>query len=236
MNGSMSTDQSSKGIRDLIARPAVRIGIAATTLLAIHLALLSGQVTIAVSIILAGCVIGWATSILRGFPWISTVFLTMSVLLFAAALIFLASGYKSAALLLLAPPFLTFLGLATLFGRTLFPGREPLINRFIRLELGEVPRRVADHGRRLTLVWTIMFVAMAIETVVVMFTTDLATWTWLINIVNPAIIVLFFVGQHIHAMTYRPDGRPAPARTTIKVMFTPDFWSEERLDPVDGRG
>ena len=150
--------------------------------------------------------------------------LILDHLAIGVGIILALSGYAAAASLLSAPPFLILMGLAVVFGRTLLPGQEAMINRFMRLELGEVPDRIAATGRRLTLIWACLFAAMAIESVALMALTDFSTWSWLVNVVNPAVMILFFVGQHLHSRTYLPDGRTASANATLRRMLKPEVW------------
>ncbi len=63
-----------------------------------------------------------------------------------------------------------YAGLAWIFGRTLRPGFVPLIERFARMEHPEgFPLELVHYARRVTFVWSIFFVALALITLLLAF-------------------------------------------------------------------
>lgn len=212
--------------RPALSRPAVlRLVAAFLGLAAIHLALAFNQLITANALILTGFVVALAVSVMRRRPAVVVAALAALVVVFATTAVLLIEGYASAASLLSAPSFLGFACFTLIFGRSLLPNHEPLINRFIRQDLVAPPPEALAWGRRLTVIWTALLGFMAIESVVVVLLVDVQTWSWLINIANPIILVSFFLGQHVHAMTYRPDGRPASPAASLRAMFKPTFWA-----------
>jgi uncharacterized membrane protein len=67
-------------------------------------------------------------------------------------------------------------GLGFLFGRTLLPGREPLVATFARLVHGTIPAPVARYGRGVTWAWTVFFLAMALTALLLGFSASRETW------------------------------------------------------------
>ena len=94
------------------------------------------------------------------------------------ALAALAVAFASPSSLLFLPPVCVNLGLAWYFGHTLAPGREPLITRFARLEHVEPDPQLLVYTRRLTGVWTIFFLAMAIVSVALAASGAREAWVW----------------------------------------------------------
>lgn len=115
--------------------------------------------------------------------------------------------------------------LAWLFGRSLGPGREPLITRFCRLERGEVPTPLARYTKRLTLAWTVLLAAMTIEVIVLAVAVDLETWSWYANVVNPSVVVFFFAIEHPYRFWRYAHFGPYSLRRTFRIMLNRDSWS-----------
>ena len=63
--------------------------------------------------------------------------------------------------LLYAPPVAINAALAVVFGRSLLAPRDPVITVFARMEHAELPAELAHYTRRLTLLWMLLFAAMA---------------------------------------------------------------------------
>ena len=108
-----------------------------------------------------------------------------------------ASGDAPAAALGIALPLAVNLALCGLFGRTLAAGREPMIARFARLERGEaLPADLARYTRRLTVAWTVFFAMMAATSLALAAWGPLAVWSLFTNVINYALVALFFVGEY----------------------------------------
>jgi len=65
--------------------------------------------------------------------------------------------------LLYLPPVLIPLSLLVLFGSSLRSGQEPLVSRIARFERGTLSDDLAAYTRRLTLLWSLLFVALTIS-------------------------------------------------------------------------
>lgn len=118
---------------------------------------------------------------------------------------------------LYAPPVFINLFMAWVFGHTLAGGRVPLIERIVRLlhapdeDLGDIPR----YARRLTLAWTVLFIALALLNLVLALcavpggillllgidppvAVPLATWSLFANLLNYLIVGAFFLGEYAY--------------------------------------
>jgi len=98
----------------------------------------------------------------------------------------------------IALPLAVNLALCWLFGRTLAAGREPMIARFARIERGaELPADLARYARALTAAWTGFFFAMAAVSLGLALWASVAAWSLFTNVINYALVALFFVGEYM---------------------------------------
>ena len=89
--------------------------------------------------------------------------LAIAVAPIAALALWALARADAAQLPLFLPPVLINAYLAWMFGHTLLAGRVPLLERVVRLVHGdrEIDRRIPSYARRLTAVWTALFIAVA---------------------------------------------------------------------------
>jgi len=106
-----------------------------------------------------------------------------------------ATALAAPALLLYAPPVLINLALAIVFGSSLRARREALITTFARMEHAELPADLALYTRRLTLVWTALFAAMAAVALALALAGSLATWSTFTNVVSYLLVAALFAGE-----------------------------------------
>ena len=104
------------------------------------------------------------------------------------------------------------------FGRTLLPGCEPLIVRYCRIALGTVPADVQRYARRLTTLWSAVFLFMAVECAVLAEFSSVETWSLFANVLNYIIIVALFVGEHaVRSLVFPQYGIALPLRTGMAM-------------------
>jgi len=103
------------------------------------------------------------------------------------------------------------LSLAIGFGSTLRTGRTPLITTMAaRVHHTFTPARRA-YTRRLTLAWTLYFVAMAVVSVLLFSFASFGTWALFANLLTPVTLVLMFGAEY--GLRYRLH--PEFERTTV---------------------
>jgi uncharacterized membrane protein len=124
----------------------------------------------------------------------SRALLPLALLCAAATLAAQRLGFAD--LLQRLPPVIIACGLAWAFGRTLLPGQTPLISRIGERIRGELPPPVARYGRALTGVWTLFFVLMAIECLLLGLLATPFWWSLFANFVNYALIALLIVLEY----------------------------------------
>jgi len=124
-----------------------------------------------------------------------------SPVLFSLALLCLAAAVEghlehNADLLQRVPPVVIAFGLAWVFGRTLLPGRVALISRIGERMRGELPAPVARYGHRLTAVWTLFFVLMGLECLLLGLFAPPFWWSLFANFINYGLIALLFIVEY----------------------------------------
>lgn len=171
----------------MAARAAVLLAIAWP--LSLHCALLLGapqwgpRLT-AIAVAIAAAL--WAVGTRRILP-------ALAVALATAAAAILAPQF-----LLYAPPVLINLALAALFGASLRAPREPLIATFARQEHPDLPADLALYTRRLTLLWAVLFAAMAAIALALALGGSLETWSTFTNVVSYLLVAALFAGEYAY--------------------------------------
>ena len=85
-----------------------------------------------------------------------------------------------------------------LFGRTLVPGREPLVSSVARVVRGELPPEIACYTRRATWVWCIFFAALACTSILLAAFAPLAFWSLFANVLVYPLIALMFAAEYLY--------------------------------------
>ena len=137
-----------------------------------------------------------------------------------------AFGRASAALRMLYPfPSVLVYGfLLILFGRTLIPGREPLITRLARRVHGPLPDEIVAYTRRLTWVWCLVFAAMAATSILLFTCASLETWSMFANLLNLPLVAIVFVAEYVYRVARFPGFPHVSVLTAVKAFR--DFGRE----------
>ena len=99
------------------------------------------------------------------------------------------------------PPVLVPVFLAWIFGQTLLPGRTPLIEQLVHMlhAPDAVPEDAAlVYARRLTLVWTVLFVALASTNLGLAVLAEPEQWSLFANLIAYVIVVAFFAVEYAY--------------------------------------
>lgn len=104
------------------------------------------------------------------------------------------------------------LTLAASFGATLQGRATPIIERFMRLiHRDHLPPALARYARRLTLVWTVFFSAMALTGLALARYSSLEAWSLFTNVINYLLVAALFVLQFLYSyVRYRDQGAVSP--------------------------
>lgn len=96
------------------------------------------------------------------------------------------------------------LALGTWFGATLRRGAEPLVTALAR-RVHQLTPAMERYSRKVTLAWTLYFVAMAATSLALFAFGDFAHWSLLANILTPILTVAFFVGEYLLRYWLHPE-------------------------------
>jgi uncharacterized membrane protein len=97
------------------------------------------------------------------------------------------------------------LALAAIFGRTLFGGREPLVTTFARITHGTIGEDIARYTRRVTVAWTLFFLAIATASAALYTAGLLEAWSFLVNFLTAPLIAAMFVIEYLVRHRVLPD-------------------------------
>ena len=97
------------------------------------------------------------------------------------------------------------LALATLFGRTLLPGQDPLVTRFARVVHETMSPALLRYTRQVTVTWTVFFLSMALASTVLYAAGFMAAWSLLANLLSPLLIGSLFVVEYAIRGRVLPD-------------------------------
>ena len=106
------------------------------------------------------------------------------------------------------PPVLVPAFLAWVFGQTLLPGRTPLIEQVVQLlhAPDAVPEDAAlVYARRLTLAWTILFIALASTNLLLALFAEPEQWSLFANLIAYVIVVAFFAVEYAYRRRRFPN-------------------------------
>lgn len=106
---------------------------------------------------------------------------------------------RGTTLALYLPPFLIQGSLLWLFAGSLRRGREPLLTRIARQVFQQHDEETRRYTTRVTQLWSLFFVALLIETLLLTLFAPLELWSLFANIINYLLIVLLFAAE----FTYR---------------------------------
>ena len=119
--------------------------------------------------------------------------------------------------------------LATVFGRTLLAGHEPLVTQFARMVHGTIPPEVERYTRKVTIAWTIFFLALFAASCVLYIGGWLTAWSVLANAVSPILLGAMFVIEYLVRLRALPHFERVGIMGGIRA-FTRHF-STARFEP-----
>jgi uncharacterized membrane protein len=92
-----------------------------------------------------------------------------------------------------------------LFGRTLLPGRVPLITRLARQTHGTLAPQMEAYTRRATLAWCFFFAGQLLVSAGLMAFAPLSAWSLFVNLLNLPLLALMFALEHLYRVTVHPE-------------------------------
>jgi uncharacterized membrane protein len=95
--------------------------------------------------------------------------------------------------------------LAFVFGLSLQGGREALVTALARRVHGRLTPAMAAYSRRVTLAWTVYFLAMAALSVLLYALAPFALWATFANLATPLAMLAMFVGEYLLRYRLHPE-------------------------------
>lgn len=106
----------------------------------------------------------------------------------------------------LAGPAVIFIVLAWVFGRTLLPGRTPLVEQISRVERGgDFPEGLRGYTRRLTLTWAALLAAVPATYALLATFGRVQAASFVINIAGHTLVVALFFGEYGYRLWRYPE-------------------------------
>jgi uncharacterized membrane protein len=138
------------------------------------------------------------------------------------------NGAKSLEQVILLPPVIVNGGLVYLFGRTILPGREPLISAFRRLTGAEMTPETRSYTRQLTVCWVGLFAASLSASILLALYGSPAAWSWVVNLGFPVAALAFFFSEHLYRARYLKHFGSVTLSRTLGAVLHPEAWDAGR--------
>jgi uncharacterized membrane protein len=107
--------------------------------------------------------------------------------------------------------------LALVFGLTLQGGREPLVTALARRVHGSLTPAMAAYSRKVTVLWTGYFLAMAALSVVLYAAAPFDVWATFANLVTPVAILVMFIGEYLLRYRLHPEFERATLAQAVRA-------------------
>lgn len=118
--------------------------------------------------------------------------------------------------------------LALVFAATLKAGREPLITGLARRVHGRLTADMATYCRKVTITWTLYFLAMAALSLALFALAPFTAWAVFANIATPLAMVALFVGEYVLRYRLHPEFE----RATLSQAMNAYSQRSQRSQPV----
>lgn len=109
--------------------------------------------------------------------------------------------------------------LAIGFGSTLRPGRTPLISTLASRVHRHVPPDMAAYTRKVTLAWTLYFIAMAFVSLALYAFASFATWALFANLLTPLAVAAMFAAEYTLRYRLHPEFERTSVADAIRAYW-----------------
>ena len=116
------------------------------------------------------------------------------------------------------PHFAAYSALLVFFGRTLLPGREPLVTGLARAVHGDLPPRLETYTRQVTLAWCVFCGLQLCLSIALLCFAPLAAWSLFVNVLNLPLVGAMFAGEYIYRILRFSDYPHASLRTSAQAF------------------
>lgn len=179
------------------ARPILLLVLLIAYPVSIHLAIINGYTITALLILLSAFILlssnKWSDRLLLGF-------VSAGVVIVLSSVIDIHSQF-----ILYLMPLLINAGLALYFGQSLLPDKTPIITQYAIYFRGELDPKAVIYTRRVTKVWVLFFIFLAVESLLLALFASIEIWSLFVNILNYLFIALLFAGEYYIRIHYLDD-------------------------------
>ena len=164
-----------------------------------------------------------AAGFVLGRSWRGRIALVMLVVIGVIGFLLWRAFGASPALFYPVPYLTVYAVLLWLFGRTLTPGRQPLITRVATHVHGELPADIARYTRRVTSAWCVFFAAMATASMLLFLFAPLPIWSMFNNLLNLPLVAAMYLGEYAWRLRRYPNFSHASIATVFRAFRNFDF-------------
>lgn len=105
-----------------------------------------------------------------------------------------------------------YISLLVLFGRTLLPGRTPIVTALARRIHGERTPELRAYTRRVTGAWCVFFAAQLAGSALLARLAPLWAWSLFVNVLDAPLVVLMFAAEYAYRLLrFRNQSHARPA-------------------------
>jgi uncharacterized membrane protein len=109
--------------------------------------------------------------------------------------------------------------LAASFGQSLLEGRVPLCTRFADQLHGPLSPQEVIYSRRVTAAWTLLFVALALLSLVLFEFAPLRVWSFFANFCAVPLMALMFIAEYAVRRRVLPQSQRQGILASVRVYF-----------------
>lgn len=109
------------------------------------------------------------------------------------------------------------LALAAWFGATLRSGAEPLVTALARRVHRQLTPAMERYTRKVTVAWTLYFLAMATVSIALFLSGHFTAWSLLANVLTPVCIAAVFVGEYVLRYRLHPEFERVDLQEAIRA-------------------
>lgn len=179
------------------ARPILLLVLLIAYPVSIHIAIINGYNITALLILLSAFILlssnKWSGRLLLGF-------VSAGVVIVLSSVIDIHSQF-----ILYLMPLLINAGLALYFGQSLLPDKTPIITQYAIYFRGELDPKAVIYTRRVTRVWVLFFIFLAVESLLLALFASIEIWSLFVNILNYLFIALLFAAEYYIRIHYLDD-------------------------------
>lgn len=186
---------------------ATGLTILALAPVAIHIALVSGKWPALVFTIPALQLLVIGAALLARRRGSRQRWVTASAAALLVSLVFIGISRLDLASLPGIPHALAYSSFLAVFGRSLLPGREPVLTGLVLKIRGPLPPELLAYTRHVTAAWCCFFAAQLALSLTLFLLAPLAVWSLFINVLNLPLVVAMFAIEYAYRVVRFPNFR-----------------------------